>query len=127
MIFLELKDIVVIHEKIIEKYGWLSWIKDSQQIESILQHIQNDEYYPNIQDKATHLFFSIVNFHCFNDWNKRTAIAATEIFLSLNEYNFPSFITKFEDIAIWVAKNELDKTDLKKYFRSLFMSFWYEI
>ena len=127
MIFLDLHDIEKIHDTILEKYGWLKWTKDSQQIESILQHIQNDEYYPHIINKAVHLLFWIVNFHCFNDWNKRTAIASTEIFLRVNWYDFPSFVTKFEDIVIWIAKNELDKNDLEKYFKSLFLSFDYKI
>ena len=33
----------------------------------ILDHIQNDDYYPDFVDKLTHLFFCSNKFHCFND------------------------------------------------------------
>jgi hypothetical protein len=33
----------------------------------VLEHIQNDDYYPDLQDKLTHLVFAVAKFHCFND------------------------------------------------------------
>ena len=44
------------------------------QLESVLEHIKNDEYYPTFVDKLTHLFFGACKFHCFEDGNKRIAI-----------------------------------------------------
>jgi death-on-curing protein len=32
-------------------------------LESVLEHIQNDLYYPAFEDKLTHLFFSANKFH----------------------------------------------------------------
>lgn len=34
---------------------------------SALEHIKNDDYYPTITDKITHLIFSCVKFHPFAD------------------------------------------------------------
>jgi len=84
MIYLEVNDILFIHNEFIEKFWWLWWVKDIQQIESILQHIQNDEYYKWIIEKSCHLFFWIIKFHCFNDGNKRTSIWTLNIFWKLN-------------------------------------------
>ncbi len=33
--------------------------------ESVLQHIQNDDYYPTFEGKLTHLFFCACKFHSF--------------------------------------------------------------
>jgi death-on-curing protein len=63
-----------IHDKIIKKSGGLSGIKDKGQLESVLQNIQNDIYYPVIYDKLTHLIFGVNKFHCFFDGNKRTRV-----------------------------------------------------
>jgi len=69
-------------------------------LDSILSHIKNEDYYPQFVDKLTHLFFSLVQFHTFNDGNKRTAILAVELFLFINEIYIEDVIIKLEDIAI---------------------------
>lgn len=127
MNFLSIEDILNLHNEILLKFWWLSWVKDKQQLESILQHIQNDEYYLDFLDKATHLFFWIIKFHCFNDGNKRTAIWSLWLFFEINDYEIPAFFTKMEDIAIWVAKNEISKEELRKIIKTILMSFWYSV
>ena len=127
MNYLEIDDIISLHNEILDNFWWLSWVKDEQQINSILQHIKNDTYYWNIVDKSTHLFFWLNKFHCFNDWNKRTSIWALWLFLQINNIDIPSFFIKMEDIAIWVAKNEISKIELSKIIKSILISFWYKI
>ena len=51
-------------------------------------HIQNDDYYPALEDKLTHLVFALAKFHCFTDGNKRSAIALGAYFLELNGYDW---------------------------------------
>jgi len=53
-------------------------------LESVLQHIQNDDYYPTFEDKLTHLVFSTNKFHCFEDGNKRLSISVGAHFLLSN-------------------------------------------
>ena len=38
---------------------------DMGKLESILCHIQNDDYYPTFLDKLLHLFYCSCKFHCF--------------------------------------------------------------
>ncbi len=123
MHYINIDDLIQIHDSILEEFWWLKWIKDKQQLESILQHIKNNEYYPNVIEKTTHLFFWIIKFHCFNDWNKRTAIWVLTVFLELNWYIIPDIFVKFEDIAIWVAKWEIDKKTLTIIIKTIFISF----
>lgn len=99
------------HDKIIEVSGGLSGIKDIGQLESILDHIQNDLYYPSFEDKIAHLVFTVSKFHIFNDGNKRTAIALGAYFLVTNGYDFCSnqFITQMENIVVWTVENKISK------------------
>lgn len=126
MKYLDKESIVILHDFILSEFWWLSWIKNEWQLESLLFHIQNDEYYSTFVEKISHLFFWLIQFHCFNDWNKRTAITWIETFLFINWYYIEDIIIKLEDIAIWVAKWEISKEILKSIFKSMFISFWYE-
>jgi len=99
------------HDWIIEKTGGLAGTKDIGQLESPLEHIQNDLYYPELEDKLTHLVFSINKNHAFHDGNKRSSLALGAYFLELNGFNYivRHFIAEMENIAIWVADNVIDK------------------
>ncbi len=80
-------------------------------LDSVLTHIQNDDYYPTFVDKITHLFFGACEFHCFEDGNKRIAITLSTQFLLINGYLSvaQSFLREMENISYHVAsgkKNE---------------------
>lgn len=63
------------HKKTIQySGGGLEGQLNIGQLESVLEHIKNDDYYPTFVDKLTHLFFGACKFHCFEDGNKRIAI-----------------------------------------------------
>lgn len=53
--------IVDIHNSVIEKSGGLAGVKDIGQLESILAHIQNPDYYPTFFDQITHLVIVLLN------------------------------------------------------------------
>lgn len=99
------------HDWIINNSGGLDGIKNIGQLESPLEHIKNDMYYPNIEDKLTHLVFSINKNHAFNDGNKRSSLALGAYFLELNGYDFlvKKFIKEMENVVVWVADNVIDK------------------
>ena len=85
------------------------------QLESVLENIQNDDYYPTFEDKLTHLFFGANKFHCFEDGNKRIAISLGAQFLLLNGYVFAAsrFMREMENISYHVAASKIDKALLK--------------
>ncbi len=85
------------------------------QLESVLENIQNDLYYPSFEEKLTHLFFSANKFHCFEDGNKRIALSLGAQFLLLNGYVFIAsrFMTEMENISYHVAAGLIDKELLK--------------
>ena len=81
------------------------------QLESVLEHIKNDEYYPTFVDKLTHLFFCACKFHCFQDGNKRIAITLSAHFLLLNGYMAVAkdFFAITENISYEVASGKISK------------------
>lgn len=110
--YLSLQEVLQLHSKTVEiSGGGSSEILNVGQIESILEHIKNDDYYPTFLDKLTHLFFGFCKFHCFADGNKRAAIVMSEAFLLYNGYLFASrvFIRESENISIHVADSCISK------------------
>jgi len=80
-------------------------------LDSVLQNIQNDDYYPTFEEKLTHLFFSACKFHCFQDGNKRIAITLSAQMLLFNGYMYcvSSFLREMENISYHVAAGNIDK------------------
>jgi death-on-curing protein len=112
IIYLTLEQAVEVHRKTVEVSGGgaLGHL-DLGKLESVLQHMQNDDYYPTFEDKLTHLFFSACKFHCFQDGNKRIAITLCAQMLLLNGYLYCSghFIREMENISYHVAAGNIDK------------------
>ncbi len=71
------------HDTILQVSGGIFGIKDVGNLESPLEHIKNDDYYPELEDKITHLVFSVNKNHAFTDGNKRSSIALGAFFLEL--------------------------------------------
>ncbi|GIM54387.1 type II toxin-antitoxin system death-on-curing family toxin [Capnocytophaga canis] len=116
------EQIIEAHNKVIEISGGLEGIKYIGHIESPLYHIEIDDYYPNFEDKLTHLVFSINKNHAFEDGNKRTSIAVGVLFLELNGFEVDTvrkFIREMGDIAVCVADNHIDKDFLKEIIFSI--------
>lgn len=91
-------------------------IINSGQLESVLNHIQNDDYYPKFADKLTHLIWGACKFHCFTDGNKRIAISLGAQFLLINGYLVlaAKFIQYMENISYHVAAGNIDKDLLSR-------------
>jgi death on curing protein len=112
VLYISIEQAKEIHRKTVEvSGGGDDSILDIGKLESVLDHIQNDDYYPDFVDKLTHLFFCSNKFHCFNDGNKRIAIALGAYFLLINGYVFIAsrFITEMENISYHVASGAIDK------------------
>lgn len=117
IIYINIEQAIKIHAMTIEKSGGgVTGHLDLGRLESVLQNIQNDEYYPNFVDKLTHLFFCACQFHCFQDGNKRIAITLSAQFLLFNGYMAVAkeFFTKMENISYHVAAGKIDKELLHK-------------
>lgn len=80
-------------------------------LESVLEHIQNDDYYSTFEEKLVHLIWSINRNHAFLDGNKRLSITLGVQFLSLNGYLFciKRFLREMENISYHLAARRIEK------------------
>ncbi len=119
--YFDLAHAISVHDWIIEHSGGLAGTRDIGQLESPLAHICNDGYYPEIEDKLTHLVFSINKNHAFTDGNKRSSLALGAYFLELNGFDYvvKRFVKEMENITVWVADNVIDKDLLHQIVRSI--------
>ncbi|MDK0873676.1 type II toxin-antitoxin system death-on-curing family toxin (plasmid) [Clostridium perfringens] len=114
--YIDLEYAIKVHDLIIDEIGGLKGIKDSGQLESVLEHIQNDLYYPTFADKLTHLIYSIVQFHMFLDGNKRSALLLGTYFMNINHYSYYTdiFSERMENVVVDVASGKISKEQLKE-------------
>ena len=59
MNYLTQADLIKLHNRVISVSGGLVGMRDVAILDSILSHMQNDEYYPDFFAKLSHLIFSI--------------------------------------------------------------------
>lgn len=112
MNYITLDQAVQIHKQTINNSGGgATGHFDLGRLDSVLQNIQNDDYYPTFVDKITHLFFCACEFHCFEDGNKRIAITLSAQFLLINGYMSVAkiFFTEMENISYHVAAGKINK------------------
>ena len=81
--YIRVDDILAIHADQIERSGGGEGIRDPGLLEAALFRPQTG-YYPTLVDEAAALWESLSQNHPFVDGNKRTAFAATYVFLAIN-------------------------------------------
>ena len=81
--FLSVDEAIAIHERLIERFGGTSGIRDKGLLESALFRPQTG-YYNDMAELAAALFESLILNHAFVDRNKRVAFFVTDTFLRLN-------------------------------------------
>ena len=107
-----------VHDMVLAVSGGMPGVKDEGLIRSPVEFISEGQYYPTFADKLTHLVYSLIKNHGFNDGNKRTALAAGALLLMMNGYD--SFVgyyfLMFEQVMVLVAENKITKEQLYELF-----------
>ena len=114
--FLSLDEVKAIHEKLIQRFGGDSGIRDEGMLQSALYRPQSG-YYESLPEMAAAMFESLLINHAFNDGNKRIAYFACDVFLRLNGWKMVaetddaySFVierinssdSRYEEILSWI-------------------------
>ncbi len=108
------EDAIKKHDEIIRKSGGIIGILHKGILESTIEHIQYDNYYPTFVDKLTHLVYQ-VNRQIFLDGSKRSAIALGAYFLEINSFDqlvIDTFIREMENPILLAAQDKINKNDL---------------
>ena len=124
-IYVDLSYAIKVHDEIIRISGGREGLNNIDLLDSVLEFIQSDMYYPTFEEKLNHLVYSVNKNHAFTDGNKRSSIALGVAFLELNGFDHCSkrFIYEMEEIAIHVADNRISKELLQKIITSLIYEF----
>lgn len=111
--YFDTKHAIAVHDWIIDNSGGLHGYREIGLLDSALEHIQNDLYYPNFEEKLKHLIYAVNKFHPFNDGNKRSSLVLGAYFLEINGYEYcvNKFVLEMEEIVVWVAEGKI-KDDL---------------
>jgi len=81
--YLTMIEVLAIHRDQIERFGGSFVVRDFGSLEAALYRPQTG-YYANLIEEAAALWESLAQNHPFVDGNKRTAFAATHVFLQIN-------------------------------------------
>jgi death-on-curing protein len=119
--YLSLPHAIETHRLTVEKSGGGTLgVLEIDKLESVLEHIQNDDYYPTFEDKLTHLFYCACKFHCFQDGNKRIAINLSAQMLLMNGHmRAGHFIVEAENISYHVAAGNISKELLGRWITAI--------
>ena len=119
--YIRVDDVLAIHADQIERYGGSQGLRDPGLLEAALFRPQTG-YYPSLVDEAAALWESLSQNHPFVDGNKRTAFAATYVFLFINGLRivardedaqefvlglYESGQIKFENLRVWLTNNTI--------------------
>ena len=113
MRYLSLREILELHDKIIEVSGGARGIRDIRALESAINQpritFNQTDLYPDIITKAAALCFFLIMNHPFVDGNKRIGHAAMETFLILNGFEIEATIDDQEKIILDLAAGKVDR------------------
>lgn len=121
IVYLNLDEVLAIHDDMVERYGGSFGIRDLGLIQSAIARPQasfgGDDLYPTIIDKAAALFHSLIFNHAFTDGNKRTSLTSTARFLHLNGYELKADEKELIDFPLRVENKHLDIEEISKWLK----------
>ncbi|KAA6340177.1 hypothetical protein EZS27_011947 [termite gut metagenome] len=109
--YISFEEVLMVYQKTIEKSGGgFSGIRDQKGIESVIDFVQNDLYYPDFISKLTYLVFRFCSGHFFNDGNKRISLTLGVYFLHKNKHYWAAvqFMQRMEAIVYHIAVSHID-------------------
>ena len=110
------RQILMLHQQLVEQTGGSDGIRDDGLLDSALsapfQSFDNTDVYPSLQQKAARLCFGLVKNHPFVDGNKRIGAHAMLVFLAVNGAELTYTQTELSDIILQVAASEKEYPDL---------------
>ena len=112
---------IAIHELLIESFGGSKGIRDKAALQSALsrpfQTFEQNDLYPNAEDKAAAILESVIVNHPFIDGNKRMGY----IFMRLTLLQFGMDLQATQDekfeMVMAVAKGEMNFEEIRKWIR----------
>lgn len=122
MRYLELDEVIRIHERAIRQYGGSLEMRDLGLLESALaapkQTMFGEDLYPDLASKAAILTYLLIENHPFVDGNKRTGFLCLLRFLEVNGYSLAASNDELYQFTMDVATSAMDKDAIGAWIRA---------
>lgn len=116
------RQIILLHDQLIDETGGAHGIRDEGLLESAvltpMQTFEGTELFPSVEEKAARLGYGLVKNHAFVDGNKRIGAHAMLVFLAVNGIRIWYTQKELSDIIVQIASGEKDYPDLLLWLRS---------
>jgi death-on-curing protein len=111
--------IEALHQEQLRLHGGAVGIRDSGLLDSALARPLQKEAYgdPDIFDLAAAYLFGVLKNHPFVDGNKRTGLAAADLFLYFNGFSLEAVQEDIIQLVLMVSKSEIDEAGAAAFFR----------
>jgi len=111
--------IEAIHVEQLRLHGGAAGIRDEGMLESALARPLQKQAYgePDLCDLAAAYLFGIVKNHPFVDGNKRTGLAAADLFLYFNGFSLEADEVELVQFVLMVAASEIDEDGAVSFLR----------
>ncbi len=108
-----------LHAEQLRLHGGAYGIRDVGMLESALARPLQKETYgePDVFELAAAYLFGIAKNHPFVDGNKRTALAAADLFLVFNGWSLEADPDDLTQFVLMVAAGEIDEAGAAAFFR----------
>jgi len=115
--FLEIYEVIIIHENQIDLYGGANGIRDESLLDSAVVSTPKSTFNGNylhetLFDKASAYIYHIAQNHPFIDGNKRTALATGLVFLDINGIEIEDVKEELYSMMIQVSSGALSKKEI---------------
>jgi death-on-curing protein len=119
-VFLNLQEILFLHERSIARYGGTLGIRDRPGLEAAVNQPLNVWFYMHgdLFDMAAAYMFHIAEAQAFLDGNKRTAVAAGLNFLAANNIEIDFDAALLYEAMIKIGTRRMSKSELAAELRS---------
>jgi len=119
--YLEIDEVLFIHEIMISLYGGRGDIHDFTMLHSAIERPKatfgGKDLYPTIFEKAAALIQSLILNHPFDDGNKRTAVTSTARFFYINGYQLKLPLKKSIQFTLDIDSHKLSFEEIVSWFK----------
>lgn len=113
------RQILLLHEQLLQEFGGTPGVRDEGLLDSALsapfQTFDGQSLYPSVQAKAAQLGFGLVCNHPFVDGNKRIGTHVMLVFLALNGIDLSYTQQELIDMIFAVASSQASAADLLQW------------
>jgi death on curing protein len=124
--FLNLSEVLTIHNDQIDSFGGSFGIRDEGLLDSALAQpeatFSGELLHATIYEQAAAYLYHIAMNHPFIDGNKRTAFAVMDAFLRFNHYSLNLTNDQAYDLVIQVVERRMSKEDLSRHIEQVVLS-----